>query len=63
MASAALPLSYARDNFNDALSYALDAVRKKEFKLKEEQEQAIRRIFERHDMFLWLPTGFGKSLL
>ena len=30
--------------------------------LKNEQLSAIRAVYERKDVFVWLPTGFGKSL-
>jgi len=29
-------------------------------KLKPEQLQAIRHVYDRKDVFLWSPTGFGK---
>ena len=31
-------------------------------KLKPEQLQAIRHVYDRKDVFLWSPTGFGKSV-
>ena len=31
-------------------------------KLKPEQLQAIRHVYDGKDGFLWLPTGFGKSV-
>ena len=30
--------------------------------LKPEQRQPIRHVYEGKDVFVWLPTGFGKSL-
>ena len=30
--------------------------------LKPEQLQAVRHMYEGRDVFLWLPTGFGKSI-
>ena len=60
MASAALPGKDA--TVNEALSYALGAIGKKDIRLKDEQELAIGRLYEGCDVFLWLPTGFGKSI-
>ena len=31
-------------------------------KLKPEQLQVIRHVYDRKDAFLWLPKGFGKSV-
>ena len=38
--------------FNEAVS----------LKLKPEQLQAIRHVYDGKDVSLWLPTGFGKSV-
>ena len=62
MASASVSLKNATDDFDEALSYALGAIRKKELCPKDEQELAIRHLYEGYDVFLWLPTGFGKSI-
>lgn len=49
--------------FERALSYALLALKTpKEFVLREEQKQAIRAVYNGSDVFVWLPTGFGKSI-
>ena len=31
--------------------------------LKREQESAIRHVYGGNDVFVWLPTGFGKSIV
>ena len=59
---AALPWKDATVDFNEALPYALGAIGKKDICLKDEQELAIRCLYEGYDVFLWLPTGFGKSI-
>ena len=46
--------------FTDALSYALSRVGLSSIALKQEQLTAIRYLYQRKDVFLWLPTGFGK---
>ena len=61
MASAMLALDLTAD-FDKALSYALGAIGEDQVKLKNEQELAVRHTFEGFNVFLWLPTGFGKSL-
>ena len=33
-----------------------------EIVLKPEQLQAVRYMYDGRDVFLWLPTGFGKSI-
>ena len=62
MASASVSLKNATDDFDEALSYALGAIGKKDLCLKDEQELAIRHLYEGYDVFLWLPTSFGKSI-
>ena len=45
--------------FTDALSYALSRVGLSSIALKQEQLTAIRYLYQRKNVFLWLPTGFG----
>ena len=45
--------------FEEALSYALGSP---EMILKGEQKEAIKAIYDGKDVFVWLPTGFGKSV-
>ena len=45
-----------------SISYALDKVGCSSITLKDEQMACIKYIYQRKDVFLWLPTGFGKSL-
>lgn len=49
-------------SFDTALSYALKCVGKEGLKLKDEQKEAIKEVYDGNDVFVWLPTGFGKSL-
>ena len=62
MASASVSLKNATDDFDEALSYALGAIGKKDLCLKDEQELAIRHLYEGYDVFLSKPTGFGKGI-
>ena len=44
------------------LVYALARVGCSSFSLKPEQKECIQCIFDGKDVFVWLPTGFGKSI-
>ena len=49
--------------FEQALTYALRAIGKGDIQLKAAQKNALRCLFRGEDVFLWLPTGFGKSII
>ena len=46
--------------FTDALSYTLSCVGLSSIVLKQEQLTATRYLYQWKDVFLWLPTDFGK---
>ena len=48
--------------FDRALRHALVVLQGSELRLKGEQRQAIKLLYDGRDVFLWLPTGFGKSI-
>ena len=50
------------DEFDSALKYALECTGSHEISSKPEQVTAIRAVYDKKDVFVWLPTGFGKSL-
>ena len=50
------------EDFDKALKFALCCIGKGDFTLKTEQLDAIKCIHDGKDVFLWLPTGFGKSI-
>ena len=50
------------EEFNKAVKFALRSIGKEGFMLKSEQLEAIKCIYDGKDVFLWLPTGFGKSI-
>ena len=57
--------SSTSDLFAKSVSYAVSKVGKvgkAGIVLKPEQLQAVRHMYEGRDVFLWLPTGFGKSI-
>ena len=45
-----------------SISYALEKVACSSVILKPKQAKCVQCIYEGKDVFLWLPTGFGKSL-
>ena len=48
--------------FDRALQYALLQLGTPSITPKPEQRKAIHSIYRGRDVFVWLPTGFGKSL-
>ncbi len=54
--------SVSSSDFSTALSYALSCLKKQELVLKDKQLEALRYLYEGSDVFLWVPTGYGKSL-
>jgi len=47
--------------FTSSLSYAISCL-KFSGNLKEKQIEAMKALYEGKDVFLWLPTGYGKSI-
>ena len=54
--------SVASAEFEQATSYALERLKCSDLKLNSEQVEAIRHVYGGRDVFVWLPTGFGKSI-
>ena len=48
--------------FEASLLHALKSIGKEGLTLKDEQKQVLREVYEGNDVFVWLPTGYGKSL-
>ena len=49
-------------NFDDAVCHALSQLGMSHLILKDEQKQSIRAAYDKRDVFMFLPTGFGKSI-
>ena len=49
-------------NFDCALSFALQRLGSPGLRLKPEQVASISAVSKGKDVFMWLPTGFGKSI-
>ena len=50
------------ETFNKAMVYALGCIGKADLTLNEEQRMAVRHILNGEDTFVWLQTGFMKSI-
>ena len=50
------------DDFDQSISYALQRLGCPAITLKVEQRVSVKSMYDGKDIFLWLPTGFGKSL-
>ena len=53
----------SRVSFDQALTYALQSIGKGDLTLKKEQVESVRYVYDGKDVFVWLPTGFGKSVI
>ena len=49
-------------NFTDGVRFALSQLQMSHLTLKDQQLQAIYAVYNRKDVFVFLPTGFGKSI-
>ena len=58
----AIAVSRSPLNFFEDVAYALSQLGRQHLKLKEEQQRAIEAICRGDDVFVSLPTGFGKSI-
>ena len=50
-------------SFDACLAFAIERIGKQQLKLKREQVASIRHVYDGKAVFVWLPTGFGKSAL
>jgi len=48
-------------DFDRALAYTLSCV-KQGVRLKDQQVEAVKFLSEGKDVFVWFPTGYGKSI-
>ena len=48
--------------FSDCVSHALYTLKMPHLSLKKEQISSMEAIYNRRDVFMWLPTGYGKSI-
>ena len=62
VSSSSFSSSSKNSTFTDGVRYALSQLGKPDLKLKDEQQQAIASVYSGQDVFVFLPTGFGKSI-
>ena len=58
----ALAMASSSFDFDRALAYALSCVKQEGLCLKDQQVEAVKRLSEGKDVFVWFPTGYGKSI-
>ena len=58
----ALAMASSSFDFDRALAYALSFVKQEGLCLKDQQVEAVKRLSEGKDAFVWFPTGYGKSI-
>ena len=58
----ALAMASSSFDFDRALAYALSCVEKEGLSLKDQQVEAVKLLSEGKDVFMWFPTGYGKSI-
>ena len=62
MACSSIPGPTGSPSLSDCISYALLKLQMSDVSLKMEQRSSMKAIYDGHDVFVWLPTGYGKSL-
>ena len=58
----ALAMASSSFDFDRALAYALSCMKQKGLSLKDQQVEAVKLLSEGKDVFVWFPTGYGKSI-
>ena len=63
MAYSSIPSPLGSPSLSECVSYALLKLQMSDVSLKAEQRSSMKAIYDGRDVFVWLPTGYGKSLL
>ena len=58
----ALAMASSSFDFDRALAYVVSCVKQEGLCLKDQQVEAVKRLSEGKDVFVWFPTGYGKSI-
>jgi len=58
----ALTIASSCFDFDRALDYALSCMKQEVLSLKDQQVEAVKRLSEGKDIFMWFPTGYWKSI-
>ncbi len=57
-----MKLAAMASEFDSAVAYALERVGCPALQLKPAQKASIKGLYDGKEAFVWLPTGFGKSV-
>ena len=55
-------MASSSDTFSSALSYTLELLGTPNLTLNEEQRKSLEAVYQGNSVFVWVPTGFGKSI-
>jgi len=58
----ALAMASSSFDFDRALACILSCVKQEGISLKDQQVEAVKLLSEGKDVFVWFPTGYGKSI-
>ena len=58
----ALAMASSSFDFDRVLAYALSCVKQEGISLKDQQVETVKLLSEGKDVFVWFPTGYGKSI-
>ena len=58
----ALAMASSSFDFGRALAYTLSCVKQEGLSLKDQQVEAVKLLSEGKNVFMWFPTGYGKSI-
>ena len=58
----ALAMASSSFDFDRALAYALSCMKQEGLCPKDQQVEAVKRLSQGKDVFVWFPTGYGKSI-
>ena len=50
------------DEFSGSVSFALSSINQDHVVLRQKQLEVLQSVYGGHDVFVWFPTGYGKSL-
>ena len=51
-----------KSDFQAAVAYALSCLQHDRLVLRDQQMEAVKMLYEGQDVFLWVPTGYGKLI-
>ena len=57
-----LAMASSSFTFDGSLVYTLSCVKQEGLSLKDQQVEAVKLLSEGKDVFVWFPTGYGKSI-